>query len=320
MIAKRTGAKLQLVQVHLQFVAAGVDAVVVSPEIDAMIRRREREYLDNVSNGLKESHGIQPEWDLAEGPVIERLLARSRRPEVDLVVMTTHGLGGLKRLWLGSVADQLVREAGCPVLLLRPTKARNSRTEAKPFRHILVPLDGSVLSETALGAAVALARINGAHVDLLQVVPQLPQPSVPQAPEAADPSPAGDELAEAARSLAEERLRQVARTFGALGIRARSRVVAGERVAEEILRETASLRADLVVMATHGRGGLERFVLGSVADKVIRGARVPVLAVRPPRKPAQRKGLGSWAAASCAMVVPRDRGSVGAQGRRTPGL
>jgi nucleotide-binding universal stress UspA family protein len=157
----------------------------------------------------------------------------------------------------------------------------------KPYRHILVPLDGSVIAERALEQALPLARLSGAEVTLLEVVPPLDQVIERNAHPIFV-----DEQWEARRSRALRYLRGIARQDALSGVKVRVVVELGP-VAETILDYAARHAADAIVIATHGLSGIKRWVLGSVAQKVLAGADRTVVLVRarpapaPPR-PAHR--------------------------------
>ncbi len=138
------------------------------------------------------------------------------------------------------------------------------------YRRILVPLDGSELAEQALPHANAVAQAFNASVELLQVVP------IPEEGSSAADRPVGWE-AEVAE--AREYLGGIATRFAQAGIECHSNVTSGS-VADEILRFCEDAECDLIVMSTHGRSGLGRWVYGSIADRLLRHAKVPVLLVR----------------------------------------
>jgi nucleotide-binding universal stress UspA family protein len=203
---------------------------------------------------------------------------------IDLVVMATHGRGGVQRAWLGSVADHLVRHLVIPVLLVRPPEGRAS-TAPTPGHQILVPLDGSPLAEEVLRPAEALGRLWQAELCLVQVV----RP-VLRVVDLAAPLPTAydDELTAVRRTQAQDYLDDVAAGLRARGLRATIAAVVGWHPAQTILDLARPERVALVALATHGRGGLRRWALGSVADKLVRGADVPVLVQRP-SAPAKRQ-------------------------------
>jgi len=146
---------------------------------------------------------------------------------------------------------------------------------------VLVPLDGSELSAGALGPATALGGATDTTYVLLHVI------EPPYAPGAAL-QPAGfefpEEQVQAMRREAETQLDAAAESLRAKGCTVETVTELAVPVANRILRQAESRQADLVAIATRGRGGISRAVLGSVADKVIRGAECPVLITRPPNR------------------------------------
>jgi nucleotide-binding universal stress UspA family protein len=148
------------------------------------------------------------------------------------------------------------------------------------FKHFLVPLDGSKLAESALPDAFALARLGQAQVTLLQVLPPIEHVVK------IDPNHPIylDELWTSQRIEAKEYLKSVCCRMGYNPMTIQIEVEMGT-VAETIIDYAHSHPIDLIVMATHGRSGLQRWVYGSVADKVLRGADLPVLLIRATSKP-----------------------------------
>jgi nucleotide-binding universal stress UspA family protein len=143
------------------------------------------------------------------------------------------------------------------------------------FKHILVPLDGSKLAESALPDAFALAQLGQARVTLFRVLPPIEHVVTidPNHPIYVDEQWAGQ------RTEALEYLKSICRRMGYHPPMVQFEVQMGA-VAETIIDYAHSQPIDLIVMATHGRSGLQRWVYGSVADKVLRGADLPVLLVR----------------------------------------
>lgn len=148
------------------------------------------------------------------------------------------------------------------------------------FSKILVPLDGSTFAETALNYALSLAHAFASQITLLRVVPH---PQVVLSEYTYESADLFLELREAALREAEEYLKTQVSNLSRQGYDAHYQVVEGDNVAEWILDVTADKAADVIIMSTHGRSGLQRWVFGSVAEKVIRQAEVPVLLVRPTR-------------------------------------
>jgi nucleotide-binding universal stress UspA family protein len=281
-IAERAGGKVKLVHVHQEL----LPLFPVEPRHDYVqlkltMRKSEREYLRTLTRRLQQRFGLAVSSAMLKGPVARRLAGYARDIGADLVVMTSHGYGGVRRMWLGSVADELVRTLEVPVLLARPAEEENP--DPVDFSRILVPLDGSPLAEGILGPAMAFARLWNAELSLIQIVHPLPYAAgaVPRPIRStARYNPVVSSHLEKARAY----LQGIAGFLGNQMVNASSRAVVGASVAETLLDLARQERAGLVALATHGRGGVRRFVLGSVADKLLRAAEVPILVYRPRRR------------------------------------
>jgi nucleotide-binding universal stress UspA family protein len=180
-----------------------------------------------------------------------------------MVVMTTHGRGVVSRFWLGSVADHLLRHLEVPVLLLRHHESAEVDSRMA-FRRMLVPLDGSVRAESVLEPALALCPPPAGEFALVRIV-------------AADADGAAQ-----GREAAAVYLDEVADRLERRGCRVSTTVLVSASPAHAILEQARPEAADCIAMATRGASGVKRLVLGSVTDKVVRGADVPVLALHPP--------------------------------------
>jgi nucleotide-binding universal stress UspA family protein len=282
-IARRAGATLQLVQVHVPVAALySASELVADPTLDVAIRQNVGAYLDGMVHRLTETGPVQVTRTVVDGPVAEALHEQALAVPAELVVMATHGSGGLSRFWLGSVADALVRRLPVPVLLLRPQEGAPDLARDPVLRHILVSLDGSELAEQALGTAVTLRTLMQADYLLVRVVDPLEHAGRDTAG-----LPISGLVAEGRKRLQEEATAYLERTAERLrgqSLRVRTRVVVSFQAAEAILGQAGTPPIDLIALSTHGRGGLPRLLLGSVADKVIRGAVTPVLVHRPVTK------------------------------------
>jgi len=207
------------------------------------------------------------------GPVVAKLDEHARTAGADLLVMTTHGRGPLRRAWLGSVADGLLRRTPCPILAIRPMDGEELELEEREFRHLLVTLDGSSESREILPFARSFALTSGARVTLLRVIP----PHFPLSSPFTSHSSHGFQGLAEEKGAAQKVLESEAVSLRGEGLTVRVEVVTGTQPAEGILEFAEAENVDLLAMATHGRGGVARLILGSVADKVIRGGTVPVL-------------------------------------------
>jgi nucleotide-binding universal stress UspA family protein len=191
--------------------------------------------------------------------------------DVDLIVMGAHGRRGFRRFLLGSVAEEVVRLAPCPVLTLRGGEA----APLHQIREVLVPFDFSKHSRTALAAAARMATSYGARLHLLHVVEPImePHPYVPvhYRPESFD--------LPQLMSRVEEDLGSIAAELVGGAVPCEIKVLEGHP-AWCIAEHAEKIGADLIAMATHGRTGLSRFFLGSVTEKVVRSAHCPVLTLK----------------------------------------
>jgi len=286
-IARATRAKLRLVLVH-QHPSPPMDEATarLATSIDLALLKAERTYLRKTVATLRGRSERQVVGVTVAGPVAPTLLEYIGEIGADLVVMTTHGRSGIQRAWLGSVADQLIRSLEIPVVLVRP--AEGQAAVVAPPREILVSLDGSPLAEGVLEPATALARALGARLGLLQVVTPVPLMNEPMVAYATG---FDEGLTAMRREQAKDYLADVAERLRGEGLEVSSTAAIGAPVAEAILDVARSEAVGMLAVATHGRGGLRRMVLGSVADKLVRGSEKPVLVVRP-RKPSARKGGG----------------------------
>src|SRR5262245_9443265 len=148
-IARRMDATLELVHVHRIPIAwTRENSQTVAAQLDSEVRAAEQEYLSRVALSVSSEECVQVSAVLLEGPVATAVKDYASSSPPALIVMTTHGRGGISRAWLGSVADELVRSINIPTLLLRPQQREGSGTTI-PFQldHILIPLDGSETSE-----------------------------------------------------------------------------------------------------------------------------------------------------------------------------
>jgi nucleotide-binding universal stress UspA family protein len=249
---------------------------IIDEHMHSLRRDHEQVYLDQASQRL--ATGVPVSAALLDGPVAATVAAYAKSSGATLIVMTTHGRGGLERAWLGSVADELVRVSPVPLLVVRPEPGDAARS----FRRILVPLDGSAVAEAILIHAVGLARLEAdSELILLDVVQ--PIASAVWVPDVAlTASVAGGDVTRRQEERAREYLNGLARRLEASGLRVRTRVQVATAIAVAILDVARDEQADIVALATHGRSGVMRLALGSVADKVLRGSRLPLLLFRPP--------------------------------------
>ncbi len=267
-LASRTGAEVVLLTCIL---GVGVwDATVMAPMLDKE-EELARAYLDKKVVDLRGS-GLNVLARIVRGPAAEAILAAAREDAAGLIAISTHGRSGLSRWLFGSVAGKIVQSTDLPLLVVRPTEEQ-PRASVQ-VRKILVPLDGSEVAAAVLPFVEDLAKAMGATVVLFNAIaPMAAYPGF----ETAQPALVGrviDEMQEDARQL----LRRVAKEMESRGVQA-SMVVTVDLAVDGILHAAAETGADLIAIGTHGRSGLGRMILGSVADGVVRRSTVPCLLV-----------------------------------------
>ncbi|HLH71883.1 MAG TPA: universal stress protein [Chloroflexota bacterium] len=214
--------------------------------------------------------GVNVDWRVVVGYPAEMIIAAAADDHT-MIVMSTHGRSGLGRWLYGSVADEVLRGATVPVLLIPATCGRIWRQD-HPFR-ILAPLDGSDFAEEVLTLTVSLADQLSAELLLVKVV-EPPHYAYTDT----FPYPMNDVKSEL--GIADHYLSEIARALGKPGRVVQTRSVVGHPPSAIAALATEE-QFDLIAMATHGRGGVRRLVLGSVALGTLQRSTVPLLLVRP---------------------------------------
>ncbi len=253
----------------------------------ADVRNQEREdaqkYVHDVARRFSGS-GAKVHGRVAEGSPAEVILEAAKNEGATLIAMSTHGRSGLARWALGSVAEKVARASDVPLLLVRSFR-RSPKGDLEPivpeeipFRRILVPVDGSPTSMAVVEPARKFAQLYGSDILTLHVETPYVEPS-PVLPgmEVTLPSmvpPATPSADDPATAKAAERFEQA-------GLKATRLTTVGDPAAE-ILDLSVNRGTDLIALGTHGRSGLARWALGSVAERVLRSGEVPILLVRAP--------------------------------------
>lgn len=272
-IARRSGAKLHVVVVHTSLArhVADISPTRLFQEWEDDYRVKEAKYLDDLVERLR-GEGLDAVAETLEGDVAGRLIERAKS-KADLLVMATHGRGGLERAWLGSVADEVVHHVRLPVLLVRPPPDETVVAKDVSFSHILVATDGSPAASAATEEAMEIIRLFDARLTILRVVSVPAGLSSPYLPHAA--------LLD--REMTESRKDKAGSFLDGLAVElateatVETRVALAYQPARGILDAIEAVECDLVALGTHRRRSLARMFLGSVADKVVRASPVPVL-------------------------------------------
>jgi len=277
-LAVRWREPLHLVAVHQSM------SIFIAPEagpaslvgLDQDVRKSLKAYLERTAERVAAANGVTVLPVLLDGEVVEMLSHYATSQVARLVVMTTHGRGGVSRMFLGSVADRLIRHLRCPTILATPDAAFPHALAVGERRRVVIPLDGSRLAESVIDKVLAAYPPREVVLELLSIVP-IPSPiagaisRVTWRPEA---------IQEGADS-ANDYLRSVATRLHEMGVTVETGVLVDEQVAGAVVRYAVEKKAGLIAIATRGLTGIQRAFLGSVADKVVRSAGIPVLVWNP---------------------------------------
>jgi nucleotide-binding universal stress UspA family protein len=234
--------------------------------------RAEREaYLSQIARqAYANGKGVEVDYAVGVGPIAEEINTMACEVGVDLVVMSTHGCADADHKLIGSVANKIVRLVNKPVLLVRP--ASNGNGKAPQLKKLLLALDGSEFAERMLPYAKALATRFDSEILLLSV------PEVPETWKYGAMAEAVEGLRAEAEAEICQYLESIATAFREEGLKVRA-MVTGSGPARTIVAVSESEAVDLIMLATHGRGGLDRLFMGSVADRVVQQTRRPVFLV-----------------------------------------
>jgi len=246
--------------------------------------------------------GIRTETVVIPGVEAQTILTYARLSNIDLIVLSSRGYTGLKRWALGSVAHKIARYSSIPTLILREESPGQllAMEQQRPLQ-VVVALDGSPLAETVIAPAAMLIAAWSAPESGVLHLTQVVKPAATDSDERRDNrGKLQDKLhtavvreqaaCDAAVYLSRLSARLYTELAAKLGIIITWSVVAGDDVAHELIKVTEQGQgakvgecetADLIAMTTHGRGGLERWMMGSVTERVLAGTKLPVLVMRP---------------------------------------
>ena len=227
-------------------------------------------YLETTARSFQ---GAQVKSSVAKGKPEDEVIERAAADKNTLIVMATHGRSGLQRWLLGSVADKVLHGATNHLLLIRASDQGKTDGEA-PLKTVIVPLDGSPLAERALPVVVDLAKTMDLQVVLVRAY------ALPPTISAEDYGYYSAELLDHLESEARDYLQGKINEIKQKGIATVTSVVNTGYGAEEIITLARNTPDNLIAMCTHGRSGIQRTVLGSVTDRVVRHSGDPVLIVQ----------------------------------------
>ena len=247
-------------------------------ELNAIATQLEAEASDYLGGLVRqlEDAGLNTRHAVRRGPTAESILDYAHRAKVSHIIMATHGYSGIRRWTHGSVAERVLQVANVPLLLVRVSDKEVEKDWRQPTscRRILVPLDGSPLAEQILPVAASMATALRGELALFRVA--MAQFSGGVRGEWHVPM---HDLFEGAEEDALNYLDAVARRLAQEGLDVTTTMAVGP-VANCIVDYAEANRIDFIAMCTHGRTGLARWALGSVADRVLRAGSMPILLVR----------------------------------------
>lgn len=215
--------------------------------------------------------GVTTVAEIRQGKPYREIVGYATANSLDLVVMPTRGRRGLGRLLLGSTTERVVRRSDVPVLTIRPDAETTQAGLTYPYRDVLVPTDGSSCAETAVTLGIDLSAVDDATLHLLSVV---------DVASLGMDTRAGLHI-DGLEERAEETVADAATTAQSGGVETVTAAVeTSTSIHRAILSYVENHDVDVVVVGTHGRTGFDRYLLGSVTEKLVRTAPVPVLTVR----------------------------------------
>lgn len=242
-------------------------------EVEADTIQKAGRYLSELSRNIR----IDPKKvsrQVVIGDIPEAILASAGPTDSSLIAMSTHGRSGVRRFLLGSVAGKILNASNNPILLYSPIEDNKSRGKLQ-IRNLIVPLDGSELAEAVLPYVHDFAKALNLNVILLRVV-EPPYSYMDYSEYSSMPVDFEKEKLDEAKVY----LEQKASRLGQLGLKEAMVSFVVGKAADEIIDLAKNTPSSMIAISTHGRSGLGRWALGSVADKVVRSADVPVLIVR----------------------------------------
>ena len=277
-LAQRFGAAVHLVNVYEG--ARQLSSIATTPVLWS-----DEEIAWRLAEQARRRCGSRPRTENCHvrlGKPFQEIVATAREVKADLVVMATHGHGGLEHLALGSTAEKAIRHSPCPVLVVREATRGPIKTamEGIVLEKILVPVDFSECSKEGARYASAFATNVGADLLVMHVT----HPANFMAMDANSIPPEWPELVKTARLAAEDELDELVNFLPLVGISAETQVVVGTPI-EKLVEASARPDIDMVITSTHGYTGLRHALLGSTAEQLVRLARCPVLVVPSHRRP-----------------------------------
>jgi nucleotide-binding universal stress UspA family protein len=281
-LARSCGARLYLLMVHdpsmfIPFVPGEVAVPVYDSAAVTEQRQQDEREIQRIVESLQ-AEGVDAAGTVLEGTVVETIAEHAQAIGADITVMSTHGRGGFNRVRLGSVANSYITRTSTPTLLVRIHEDTQASTTIQKSGRLLCPLDGSEFAESMLPHAIQFAESYGLQMELFSVTTPTAIPMAPFGTEAliADPRDI--------TTMEDNRDHYLERIAATCPPGTTTRVLTDMDVSNAIVEVAREEQPAAIALATHGRSGLMRMMLGSVADDVIRRAPVPILVYKPDKK------------------------------------
>jgi nucleotide-binding universal stress UspA family protein len=296
-------------QFGLEFAKRLGTRVVLTNALIEYATEKDANRVTGPSREMAEKLGVQFEVRLAEGRFLsigDGIIEASQETNSELIIMGTHGREGIPRLLLGSVAEWVSRRASVPVMLIR--EQAQPISELPKLERILVAVDGSPQSDLALTTASDLACALGINLELIHVIPDIPAmysyTAYEYAPMIDFEQYQHDLEAESQAIIAAALALLDAHTPKVADVRTARVPANGTRLGDAIIKTAKEHHADLIVIGTHGRSGVDLLLLGSVAERVSHRSEVPVLMIRAANVAVKTDAKDSEAANS-SVAIPK---------------
>lgn len=269
--------------VHLfAVVDAGATELVLSDQkLLGELRQRAQTYLEKVARSLMDDPRVVVTTGVGEGAAAGQILLEAEKDPATLIAMSTHGRSGITRWVVGSVAEKVLVATSNPLLLVRARDSKSLRPDVR-IGTIIAALDGSALSEGVLLHVGPLAKALNLKTTLLRVTPSAAQyyRAYDWSGQAYGWTPDLTKWAQEVDADAREYLGRVAEKLRKEHYPAVEERLLNGDAASAIVETAKGIPDSLVAMTTHGRSGVGRWALGSVADRVVRDSESPVLLIR----------------------------------------
>lgn len=250
-------------------------------QLENMHRAYLEKWAETITEKVKKGPGgkaIKITVRIESGEPSDNICSIVAQNDFDLIIMTQAGTSGLKTSMLGSVVEHVCRTVPIPVLLVRPQYDHYVIGKKRLISRILLPLDGSELSQLALPVAQELASRLNARITLFQMASRA-YPYASADTRGGISVVSNTQLNDYEVIARRQELIMVENKLKAQGIKATHYVISGTDAANEIIETGSKTNADIIIMSTHGRSGISRWVFGSTAEKVLHHGDLPLLLI-----------------------------------------